>query len=246
MSLGAFTAEQVIIPHSGRASQSVGLGRLEPSALEVLVRPYCAADRTAIRRLCCETGFLGNPVEPLFQDRELFADLFTRAYLEHEAEWALVAEVNGKLIGYLLGSVRPDFDRILMRCGFQTVTKMLFRLFNGYYAEHQRSREFIRWLIFSGFREQPRHPRDAAHLHLNVERAYRGRGVARRLWETFEQRLREAHVARCYGAFFSHSKRQPEAAYARFGFREFARRPTTLFKKEVRGRVEVVCVCKDF
>jgi GNAT superfamily N-acetyltransferase len=202
-------------------------------------------DRAAIRHLCCETGFLGKPVDPLFRDRELFADLFTKPYLDHEPNWAFVAEADGHVAGYLLGSVRSDFDRVLMRCGFQTVTKMLFRLMCGRYSKHPRSRQFIRWLLTSGFWEQPKHPEGAAHLHFSLEQRYRGRGLGRRLWGVYEQQLRSAGVKRCYGSFFSHVKRRPEAVYARYGFHEFARCSTTLFKPEVHGLVEVVCVCKD-
>lgn len=212
---------------------------------DVFVRCYRPSDQAAVRHLCCETGRLGGPVDPLFQDRELFADLFTKPYLDHEPEWALVALAQGRVVGYLLGSVRPDFDRILMKCGLRTVSKMIFRLMCGRYAKHRRSRQFIRWLLTAGFWEQPKHPAAAAHLHLNVERAYRGRGVGRHLWDVYERKLRSAGIQRCYGAFFSYARRRPAAAYARFGFREFARCPTTLFDPDLSDPVEVVCVCKE-
>ncbi|HWI57368.1 MAG TPA: GNAT family N-acetyltransferase [Bacillota bacterium] len=209
------------------------------------IRPYQEADRPAICQLCCETGFLGNPVDPLFQDRQLFADLFTKAYLDYEPEWALVAEVDGRLIGYLLGSVSRHFDLLLMRSGFETTLKMCWRLATGRYAQHPRSRQFIRWLLTAAFREQPSHPAGAAHLHFDLERHFRGRGIGRRLWEVYEQKLQGAGVTRCYGAFFSHSKRRPEAAYARYGFSVFDRRRTTIFEPELTGLVEVVCVQKQ-
>jgi GNAT superfamily N-acetyltransferase len=210
------------------------------------IRPYQPSDRPAITRICGDTGFLGNAVEPLFQDRELFADLFTKAYLDYEPQWAFVAEADGRLAGYLLGSVCPHFDRLLMRAGLQTVSRMLYRLFTGRYSQHPRSRQFIRWLITAGFWEQPKHPADSAHLHFNLARPHRGRGLGRQLWQTYEQRLKEAGVARCYGSFFSYSRRRPEAAYARFGFRTYDRCRTTLFEPDIADAIEVVCVWKEF
>ena len=232
-------------PHSTTADEGLP-DDLIPRAWShhVSVRPYQQSDREAFCRLCCDTGFLGGPVEPMFQDRDLFADLFTRPYLEHESRWALVAEVDGEVAGYLLGSVRKHFDAVLMWSGLRTMSKMLLRLVTGRYGRHPRSRRFIRWLLTAGFREQPKHPRDAAHLHIQVDRRYRGRGVAKQLWEYYERELRAVGMRQCYGAFFSYAQRRPELAYSRLGFTVFDRRQTTMFQPEIREPVEVVCVWK--
>jgi ribosomal protein S18 acetylase RimI-like enzyme len=208
------------------------------------IRPYRETDRKAICRLCCESAFLGEPVDALFQDRELFADLFTRPYLDYEPDGVLVAEAHRQVVGYLLGSVGTHFDVVLLRSGFWTTSRMLWRLAGGRYRHHPRSRLFIRWLLSAGFREQPKHPRDAAHLHIQVDKKYRGRGLARRLWEHFQEQIRSAGMKQCYGAFYSYPQRRPEMAYARYGFQVFDRRRTTLFEPEIREPVEVVCVWK--
>jgi GNAT superfamily N-acetyltransferase len=210
-----------------------------------LIRQYRAGDRNAVRRLCCQTGFLGEPIDPIFCDRELFADLFTNAYLDYERERALVAEVDGRVVGYLLGSVRANFEWLLLYAGFRTTCKMLFRLAGGRYRHHPRSRRFIRWLLANGFREQPHHPRNSAHLHFNVDKAHRGRGVALGLWNAFEGMLSSLQVAQCYGAFVSHRSRRPEVVYARYGFTVYDRRPTTVFEPEIADGVEVVCARKE-
>ncbi len=36
------------------------------------LRPFQPADRARVCELCCETGFLGNPIDPIFEDREIF------------------------------------------------------------------------------------------------------------------------------------------------------------------------------
>ncbi|HTL56161.1 MAG TPA: hypothetical protein VL361_10815 [Candidatus Limnocylindrales bacterium] len=218
-----------------------------PVCLEkkVRIRPYRPEDRIAIRRLCCETGFLGDPVDIFFQDRELFADLFTNAYLDHSPDWALVAEVDQRVIGYLLGAVSDRFDMVLMSSGARTAARMLFRLATGRYAGHPRSARFVRWLLTCGFAEQPKHPRNAAHLHWDLDKGFRGRGICYHLWDIYERRLREAGVRCCYGAFFSHKKRKPELVYERYGFEVFDRKRTTIFQPEIPDPVDVVCVHKD-
>lgn len=209
----------------------------------VIVRPYEARDRSAIRRICCDTGFLGGPIEPIFSDREVFADLFTNPYLDYQPDWAWVAEADGTVVGYLLGSVASHFNYALIFSGFQATMKMIARSLTGRYARHPRTKHFIRWLLTHGYREQPRHPDRAAHLHFDIEKPYRGNGVGRKLWRTYETRLRDAGVERCYGAFFSCPKRRPELVYARFGCSVYDRKPTTIFP-EISGPVEIVCVQK--
>ena len=61
------------------------------------IRPFRASDRAAVRRLCCQTGFLGTPIDPVYEDRELFADFLTTYYTDHEPESSFVLEIEGEL-----------------------------------------------------------------------------------------------------------------------------------------------------
>ena len=58
----------------------------------VHIRKFCGSDREAVRQLCCDTGFLGQPIDPVFEDRELFANYLTRYYTDAEPEAAFVVE----------------------------------------------------------------------------------------------------------------------------------------------------------
>ena len=198
-----------------------------------VIRAYRPEDREAVRQICCETGFLGEPIDPIFQDHDLFADLITEPYLTIEPEWALVAESDNRVIGYLLGSVSPFFHWYQLRIGFHITRKMLARLVTGHYAEHPRSRQFIRWLLTAAGRERPRRPGEAAHLHFNLKDPHRGRFLGRYLWQAFEQKLLAAGIGHCYGEFFSYPGRRPEHVYARYGFSIFDRRETTVFQPEM-------------
>ena len=54
----------------------------------------------------------GRPIDPVFQDRELFADYLTSYYTDIEPESCFVLEQNGRVVGYLLGSRRPYRQQI--------------------------------------------------------------------------------------------------------------------------------------
>ena len=80
-----------------------------------LIRGYRKSDREAVRKLCCDTGFLGEPIDPVYEDRELFADFLTTYYTDHEPESCFLLEVDGEISGYLLGSRKPLQNQLYAR-----------------------------------------------------------------------------------------------------------------------------------
>ncbi|MCX7869289.1 MAG: hypothetical protein N2322_04990, partial [Terrimicrobiaceae bacterium] len=91
----------------GIAERGAGMLKRAFVSSDFLVRPYRPEDRAAVRALCCDTGYLGKPIDPVFEDRELFADYLTSYYTDFEPESCFVLEQGGKVKGYLLGSRRP-------------------------------------------------------------------------------------------------------------------------------------------
>ena len=63
------------------------------------IRSYRTTDRGAVRRLCCQTGFLGEPIDPVYEDHELFADFLTSYYTDKEPESSFVLETDGEIRG---------------------------------------------------------------------------------------------------------------------------------------------------
>src|SRR3954471_22667352 len=106
------------------------------------IRSYGASDRTAVRELCCATGFLGHPIDPVFEDRELFADFLTTYYTDYEPESSFVLEVDGEIRGYLLGSRKPPPHQVF---AFAPPVIFFFRPVSPHHRYNERSRKFIRW-----------------------------------------------------------------------------------------------------
>ena len=110
-----------------------------------IIRGYRSSDREAVRKLCCETGFLGEPIDPVYEDRQLFADFLTTYYTDHEPESCFVLEIDGEIGGYLLGSRRPLQNQLY---AFAQNIILFFRALLRYARYHSRSRRFIhkfRW-----------------------------------------------------------------------------------------------------
>lgn len=198
------------------------------------IRPYRPADREAVRRICCETGAAGAPVDALFSDREVFADCLTRYYTDFEPETALVAEHDGEVVGYLTGCVRYHQYRVVQRLlmALTVAPKVLIRLVGGRYDA--RDRVFLRWCVRRGSRETPKTPARACHFHFNLLPEHRHRGAGLRLFLAFLRALERAGAQRVYGQIQVGRNRRGERTFLRFGFRCIDRRRLTKFGGEPR------------
>src|ERR1700744_5113423 len=119
------------------------------------VRFYEPRDRAALRRICADTGCLGTPIDPLFEDRELFADYLTQYYTDHEPESTLVCEGDGEVMGYLLGSRRNRayaFSRLWHNpvLFLRGMGRYFFRPYNA------ATRGYVRWLLTKAAAESPK------------------------------------------------------------------------------------------
>lgn len=207
------------------------------------IRPYEKKDRQSVRRICCDTAFMGEKIDPIYKDRELFADIVTGPYLKYEPEWALVAEFEGRIIGYVLASVSPYFHLNRVRTGAPAIARIALKLSRGHYAGHPRSERFARWLLYRSWSEEPCHPKGAGHMHFNVEKNFRGTGVGMRIWRTFEQTLVSEGKNHYYGQFLSCPERNLERVYLRYGLQPYSRAKTSIFDREVPS-LEMVCMHK--
>ncbi len=211
---------------------------------EIVIRRYHPRDREQVRILCCETGFLGNPIDDIFEDRAWFADLNTNYYLQYEPRSCFVAEKNGSILGYVLCSRHPlRFALIFyLFIAFPLFTKALFKCLTRRYSA--KSRKFIYRLITRGSLERPKRPRATAHLHLNVKEGFRGMGLGRRLVETLFDYLVKEGVRGIYGELTFVESRQSEQIYTKHGFLIYDKRPTSIWGKLER-KTYLMCIKMD-
>ncbi|MBV8147438.1 MAG: GNAT family acetyltransferase [Gammaproteobacteria bacterium] len=216
----------------------------ERCSREVILRSYRPGDLEAVRRICADTGFLGTPIDPVFEDRELFADYLTAYHTRFEPDALLVCEIEGEVRGYLMGCRRP-----LLKQAYQVfanvavATKALYRCFRRPY--NPASRAFLRWVMLNSWREVPVAPRRTPHFHINLLPDARSVKNARALLRTFLDFLRAHGHDQVYGQMVTYDARRKESLFNRYGFRVLDTVEVTKYRALYRGRVLLRTVFKD-
>ena len=192
------------------------------SGTELVIRPYERRDREPVRWLCCDTADRGGPIEPLYNDREIFADLVTRYYTDYEPGATWIAEWDGRVVGYLTGCAASRRYRRIMRWRVAPLAVMR-AIGRGALC----SRQSWRWAraALHTWRDGKLHSpgsRYPAHLHINVQEGFRGQQIGQRLVERFLDQIRMMGLSGVYAAIRSDNVRS-RAFFERFAFTELSR-----------------------
>lgn len=207
-----------------------------------LIRKYAARDRDAVRNLCCLTGFLGKPIDPIFEDRELFADYLTRYYTDKEPESSFVIEQNGVVKGYLLGSRFPWKHQIF---SVHQNIGLFFKILARYQSYNESTREFIRWILKNSWREVPAAPRRTAHFHFNLlPEVQSWRGTLALLNSYFDY-LSSAGETAVFGQIVTFQSRRGAPLFERYGFRVVEKREITKYRNIYPEKVYLTTVIKQ-
>jgi GNAT superfamily N-acetyltransferase len=146
---------------------------------DIAIRKFEATDRQEVRRISCETAFLGQARGIFIEDNEILADALTVYFTDYEPDYCFVAVDNGRVIGYLTGtkdvrSMRRVFNRKII---LPLVVKALCRgsLFK------RSARQFLTHVMISFLKGEFCEPdfsgQYPAILHINIADGFRGRGI---------------------------------------------------------------------
>lgn len=207
------------------------------------VRPFQKKDRDIVRWICCQTGFLGNPVDPLFEDREIFADYLTRYYTDIEPESAFVLEQEDKVCGYVIGCRHPEKQKRFDM--FQNVWLSIRGVWRYFFCYNEASRKFIRWILTQGQKQIPYTPKNMAHFHVNLLPKNRKVMHARTLIDELLKIFAKAGEKKVYGQMITFEDRRTERMFARFGFEVADRVEVTKYRDLTSKKVYLFTVVKD-
>ena len=178
-------------------------------AEEIVIRLYKREDRESIRKICCDTAFMGQPMEMFFDDRDVLADIFTAYYTDYEPESVFVADFKGEVIGYLIGCKNTtEKERIFSRFIFP---KILFVFIKKGLIFRKKTLIFLFNAIKSllkGEFKNPRIPKEyPADLHINIDENFRRFGLGTKLMYVFFEYLIKNNVAGIHLSTFSEQGR---------------------------------------
>jgi ribosomal protein S18 acetylase RimI-like enzyme len=167
---------------------------------DVIVRSYEPSDRARVRHICFVTGYIGEPVAWQWRDAESFSNIFTGYYTDAEPESALVAEIDGDVRGYLLGCVDSSKAWNPGAVVGRQITRRAIALRPGTAGFVWRAVGDV--IVDAAHKRLPpapfEDPRWPAHLHIDLLRDARGRGVGAALMRRWLDFLRQAQVAGCH------------------------------------------------
>jgi GNAT superfamily N-acetyltransferase len=153
----------------------------------------------AVRALCCRTGDNGDPIAA--ERWDLFSRIWIEPYEKLLPEWTYVAEGDGQIVGYLTGC--PDSRQFYREKVWRATLPLLVAIARGSYRHVPGAAGFAKQALVMRrgveryFSPALRHEIGfdyPAHLHINIDAAYRRTGVGRRLVDNYFADLRDQAV----------------------------------------------------
>ena len=165
--------------------------------MAIVIRPYQPTDRSRLRQLCHDTGYMGASAAWYWRHADSFADIWTGYYTDQEPESLLVATSETEVLGYLAGCV--DSRRTLSPAAAISRAALRYALF---------LRPGTARFLWRGVRDTLREGgtpngevtdlRWPSHLHINLRPEARGRGVGKQLITQWFSRLRAVGSPGCH------------------------------------------------
>jgi GNAT superfamily N-acetyltransferase len=214
--------------------------------MEYTIRKYEQRDRKVVRWICCETGFMGDPMEVYFEGREIFADTWTRYWTDYEPESSFVAEADGKVVGYILGCLDTERQERILK---EKIQPSLYKqAFSSTFFLHLKNWRYMRRVVRSWRRGEFNDDMKAviadypAHLHTNIAPAeFRGQGMGKALMNAYFDYLR-ANKAKGVHLVTTSRNKIALGLYFHMGFKKLFSGPLTCYDHVTSEPLEKICL----
>ncbi|MBI2672074.1 GNAT family N-acetyltransferase [Candidatus Woesearchaeota archaeon] len=212
-------------------------------SLEIKIKHYNKQYRNVIRNLCCDTCFIGLPLENAFSDRKIFADIETKYYTDYEPESSLIVVDKNELAGYLLGCVNYNKYKIIKPLIYiSSIIIGATKFILGYYKN--KNFDIVNWFFKEGYLQIPKIPVDSAHFHITLDKKYREGGLGKRMVAIFEDNLIKHKIKRCYVQVY-YSRESAFTFFKKLGYEHYDSKQFTGFRKFIKDEVRLCTLVKD-
>lgn len=186
----------------------------------IVIRKYCPEDRKAIRTLCCDTAYFGEPCEFFFPDRELLANLTMSYYIDYESEHTWVAEYEGRIVGYIAACFDETIYSRIMSLKIVPISLMQALIKRKIWSK--KTCRLIVHNLKSFFLKETNlleidHRKFPVHIHQNIKQGFRDRGIGSRLLIAL---FDEVEKRKLPGIRFRALRQEPQFLFfEKYGFR---------------------------
>lgn len=189
------------------------------------VRQVKPIDFASLGQIAYQTGFFGESAARFFPSAPLFADLWVRPYLEEGSACNFLAESEGQVLGYIIGTL--DL-RLYRRWFLGHLLELLGKAVGGGYPHWWESLPYLLRMARYPARAAPLES-FPAQLHINLLPQSRGLGLGQRLMDSYLDCLRARGVV---GVQLSttHENQAALKLYERNGFVIFSEYSSPLWR----------------
>jgi len=173
--------------------------------VDISIRQYRKDDRAYIRDIAYNTAFLGESAGAFIKGKDIFADFLTLYHTDYEPASCFVAEVDGRVVGYLLGANNAaHFRRIFP---FRVFPRLLTQVIINGALLRKKNIIFVFHCLLSFLKREFKTPdftrEYPASLHVNIEQGFRNLGIGSRLVNAYLDYLRSKKIEGVYLATMS-------------------------------------------
>ena len=211
---------------------------------EVVIRSFRREDRDRVRDIAWNTAFLGEPASAFFDDKEILTDFLTAYFTDYEPESCLVAEVEGRVIGYLVGTK----NTVLLEevCREKIVLHLLAKAWVRGTLLRRKNIIFLFHFVvnlLNGEFKMPDFSKDyPATLHINIEKGFRGLGIGSKLMAKYLEYLVKESIS---GVYLPTMSNEASLFFVRQGFSLLHKGQRSYFKYILHRKVPLYIYGKN-
>ncbi len=183
---------------------------------DIIIRNYRTEEKRAVHRISVENSIFAEYKDELL-DETIFADLLTSYFIEYEPQSCFIAEKDGEIIGYVLGS--EDVLEMRKKIKYTIIPDIAKKMFSNGLLFRSHNLKLFENIIRSLFRGEFNVPdfymEYPATLHVNIAAQYRGKMAGTLLVNHF---LKYLKIRRVKGIHFGVLSERAKSFFLKLGF----------------------------